>query len=348
MKACVLTDWKQLEIKELPMPVLDEDQILVEVMYGGICGSDITVLNHRHLTATVPRILCHEILGRVKEIKSSKPVPYQVGDKVCVFPLVSCKTCGPCLTGHTSACSHLKIMGVHIDGGFTEYCKAGIDSIIPVPESIPDEIAVLTEPLSVGFHSNMRAGTKPGDNVLVTGGGPIGILSAVVAKYFGAKNVLLTEVNQERLKLANEMGIQTANPLKENVMDIVKELTGGIGMDVVFEASGAQASYDLAIPACKECGTIVAVGIPSEPRAFRTNMFILKEIRMLGTRCCPKDEFARTADMVKDIYENKLFPLEKMICAEYDLEHCEEGLKLQESGKNNGKILIRVKGEAKG
>lgn len=343
MKACVLTDWKKLETKELPVPELEEGQVLVEVMYGGICGSDITVMNHRHLTATVPRILCHEILGRVKEIKSETPVPYKVGDKVCVFPLVYCGKCGPCLTGHTSACSHLKIMGVHIDGGFAEYCKAETDRIIPVPESIPDRIAALTEPLSVGFHANVQAGTKPGDTVLVTGGGPIGILSAVTAKYFGAKNVLLTEVNEDRLTLAKEMGIMTADPTKDDVLAMVNEMTGGVGADIILEASGAQASYDLVVPACKECGTVVTVGIPSVPRSFKTNMFILKELRMQGTRCCPRDEFARTVDMVKDIYEHNLFPLEKMICGEYSLENCAEGLEVQQEGKNNGKILIRVK-----
>ncbi|MCD8196768.1 MAG: alcohol dehydrogenase catalytic domain-containing protein [Lachnospiraceae bacterium] len=345
MKACVLTDWKRLEIKELPLPLLNDDEVLVEVLYGGICGSDVTVMNHNHLTATVPRILCHEILGVVKEIRSEKSLPYKVGDKVCVFPLISCGKCGPCLTGHTSACSHLQIRGVHIDGGFAEYCKADIDSIIPVPEDIPDRIAVLTEPLSVGFHANMRAGTKPGDTVLVTGGGPIGILSAIVAKYFGAKKVLLTEVNDERLKLASEMGIEALDPTKEDVLAKVEKMTGKVGADVVLEASGAQASYDLIIPACKECGAIVSIGIPSQARSFRTNMFILKEIRMTGTRCCPKDEFARTVDMLGDMYRNQLFPLEKMICAEYDLDHCAEGLAEMQAGKNNGKILIKVKGE---
>ena len=88
MKACVLTDWKKLEMLEVPTPVPGEDEVLVEVLFGGVCGSDVTVFNGHHLTATVPRILCHEILGRVSAINSSKQLTYKVGDKVVVFPLI--------------------------------------------------------------------------------------------------------------------------------------------------------------------------------------------------------------------------------------------------------------------
>lgn len=343
MKACVLSDWKTLEIKEVPEPVLQEDEVLVEVIYGGVCGSDVTVFNHKHLTATVPRILCHEILGRVKQINTSKPVPYKVGDKVCVFPLSYCGECVPCLTGHTSACSRLQIMGVHTDGGFAEYCKAPSGSIIPVPEDIPDRIAALTEPLSVAFHANSQAGVKAGDSVLVIGGGPIGILCALTAKYFGGK-VLLSEIKSDRLALAHEMGIETINPTEADVLERTKVITGGVGFDVVLEVTGTQAAYDIMIPACRECGTIVTVAIPADKRAIQPNMFILKEIHLVGTRCCPRIEFARTVDMVKAMCNRgSTYPLEKMISSELPLERCAEGIEAQASKKYSGKVLIRIK-----
>ncbi len=344
MKACVLSDWEKLEILDLPMPELADGEVLVEVLYGGVCGSDVTVFHHRHPTATAPRILCHEILGRVKKINTDAPVPYKVGDKVCVFLLRSCGNCPACLTGHTSACSSLKVMGLHIDGGFAEYCKAPADCIIPVREELPNTVAALTEPFSVAFHACARAGVKPGDKVLVIGAGPIGLLSALTARYFGGK-VTVSEIKKERLALAEEFGLDTLDPTEHDVFDAAREITGGVGFDVVLEVTGSQAGYDTMIKVCRECGTIVPVAIPSQPRAIQPNLFILKEIHLLGTRCCPKDEFARAAEMVWDLYKTEGLPMEKLVAKILPLEEVGEGLALQESGRCNGKVLIRIGGE---
>ncbi len=342
MKACVLTDWKKLEMMNVPDPELQEDEVLVEVLFGGVCGSDVTVFNHHHLTATIPRILCHEIMGRVTKINSSKELPYTVGDKVVVFPLVYCSKCKPCLMGHTSACSHLQIKGLHIDGGFAEYVKADIGSIIPVDPEVPDRIAALTEPLSIGYHSNSIAGTKNGDTVLVIGGGQIGLITALTAQYFGAK-VLLSEPGAARRAMAEEFGIETVDPVNQDLLAELKKRTGGVGADVVMEVSGTQAGFDTAVPAVSDCGVIVTVAIPSEKRAFQTNLFILKEATIRGTRCCPLGEFKRTAVMLADIYKRKLYPLEKLIAKELPLSGVAEGIELQASGKLNGKVLINIR-----
>lgn len=342
MKACVLSDWKHLEIQELPLPELSNGEALIEVIYGGVCGSDVTVTNHKHPTATIPRILCHEILGIVKEIKSEEPVNYRVGDRVVVFPLSYCGECVPCLTGHTSACSHLRIAGVHSDGGFAEYAKFPVKSLIPVPDDIPDEIAALIEPLSVAFHANARAGTKPGDSVLVIGGGPIGLLCALTARYFGAR-VLLSELKTDRLALARSMGIEAVSPREIDLTAVARKKTSGTGFDVILEVTGSQPAYDTMIELCRECGTIVPVAIPSSERSFRTNLFILKEIHLLGTRCCPKIEFERTVDMVREMYRHgESYHLENMIAKILPLEQCAEGIAEQGSGSVNGKILIRI------
>ena len=342
MKACVLTDWKKLELKDVPHPELGEDEVLVEVLYGGVCGSDVTVFNHHHLTATIPRILCHEILGRVTRINSSRKLPYGVGDKAAVFPLIYCGKCKACLTGHTSACSSLQIKGLHVDGGFAEYVKADTASIIPVDPAMPDRIAVLTEPFSIGYHSNRIAETQPGDTVLVIGGGPIGLITAITSAYFGAK-VIVSEPNAERRAMAETFGFETLDPLTQNVPAEVMARTDGAGADVVMEVSGTQAGFDAAVPAVSECGVIVPVAIPSEKRAFQTNLFILKEASIRGIRCCPLNQFRKTADMLADIYRRGLYPLEKLIAKELPLAGVAEGIALQEAGKLNGKVIIKVK-----
>ena len=342
MKACVLTDWKKLELKDIPVPEPAEDEVLVEVLYGGVCGSDVTVFNHHHLTATIPRILCHEIYGRVSEINSSRKLPYSVGDKVVVFPLIYCGRCKACLTGHTSACKELQIRGLHVDGGFAESIKADTASIIPVDPELPDRIAALTEPFSIGYHANRIAETKPGDTVLVIGGGPIGLITAITSAYFGAK-VLVSEPNAERRTMAESFGFDTLDPLVQDVPAAVTAYTGGTGADVVMEVSGTQAGFDAAVPAVSECGVIVPVAIPSEKRAFQTNLFVLKEASMRGIRCCPLDQFAKSADMLADLYRRKLYPLEKLIARELPLSGVAEGIALQAGGKLNGKVIINIR-----
>lgn len=342
MKACVLTDWKKVELKDVPVPELEEDEVLVEVLYGGVCGSDVTVFNHHHLTATIPRILCHEILGRVSRINSVKKLPYAVGDRVVVFPLIYCSKCKACLTGHTSACSSLQIRGLHVDGGFAEYIKVDTGSVIPVDQTLPDRIAVLTEPFSIGYHSNRIAETQTGDTVLVIGGGPIGLVTAITAEFFGAK-VLISEPNASRRAIAEEFGFETLDPLTQDIPEEVKKRTGGMGSDVVMEVSGTQAGFDTAVPAVSECGVIVPVAIPSEKRAIQMNMFILKEASIRGIRCCPLDQFQRTAVMLADMYHKKLYPLEKLIAKELPLSGVAEGLALQASGSLDGKIVINIK-----
>lgn len=342
MKACVLTDWERLELKDVPVPELEEDEVLVEVLYAGVCGSDVTVFQHHHLTATIPRILCHEIYGRVSRINSSRKLPYAVGDRVAVFPLIYCSRCKACLSGHTSACSSLKIRGLHVDGGFAEYIKADTASIVPVDPVLPDRIAALTEPFSIGYHSNCIAETKPGDTVLVIGGGPIGLITAITSQYFGAK-VIVSEPNAERRAMAAEFGFETLDPLAQDVPAEVMARTGGAGADVVMEVSGTQAGFDAAVPAVSVCGVIVPVAIPSEKRALQTNLFILKEASMRGIRCCPLDQFERTADMLADMYRRKLYPLEKLIAKELPLSGTAEGIALQAAGKLNGKVIINIR-----
>jgi len=123
MKANVLTDWQHLEMKEVPDPKPGKGQVLIEVKLAGVCGSDVTVYNHRHLTATVPRIMCHEILGVVREINADEPVPYKLGDRVTVHPLGNCGKCDACRAGNFHVCRNLRIMGLHMEGGFLRICR---------------------------------------------------------------------------------------------------------------------------------------------------------------------------------------------------------------------------------
>lgn len=346
MRANVLTDWEQLKMQEVAVPVPREGEALIRVLYAGVCGSDITVYHHRHLTATVPRIMCHEILGIVEEIKTDKPMPYQKGDRVVVHPLGECGSCPACLDGDFHVCQDLRIMGLHMDGGFAEYVCAQTKRVFKVAEDIPNRAAILTEPLAVGFHACSRAEVKPGENVLVIGGGPIGILCGVCARYFGASKVVIAEVNEERLKLIRSFGFETIDSGKEDLCAAAGRMTGGYGFDKVFEASGSKAGALALADVTKIRGRAVMVGIPSVAREYQTNKLVLKEISLIGSRVHTLKNFERTVEMVEKLYRENQFDFEKMIAAEFPLEKLEEAILLQESGTKNGKILIRIGKEA--
>lgn len=343
MKANVLTDWQHLEMKEVPDPKLGKGQVLIEVKLAGVCGSDVTVYNHKHLTATVPRIMCHEILGVVREINADEPVSYKVGDRVTVHPLGNCGKCDACRAGNFHVCRNLRIMGLHMEGGFCEYVAADCERVFKVDEAIPDRVAILTEPLAVGFHACARAGLEPGDKVFIIGGGPIGILTGVCASYFGASCVVVSEINPERVKLAESFGFETINPANTDVMEAVQKYTGGVGFDKVFEASGSAAGALTVANVCKISGTVVPIGIPAEPRSYETVKIVLKEISIVGSRVHRLRDFARTVEMIDKLHKAAAFPLESMIAGEYPLERLEEAILMQQSGKNNGKLIIKVK-----
>ena len=342
MRAKVLTDWVKLEMRDVPSPEPAEGEVLVRVLYGGVCGSDITVFHHRHLTATVPRIMCHEILGVVEKINTSQATEYRVGDRVVIHPLGDCGSCNPCLDGHFHVCQDLRIMGLHMDGGFAEYVCAEAKRVFRVEEDIPDRTAILVEPMAVGFHACSRGEVLPGENVLVIGGGPIGICCAVCARYFGASQVVVAEMNPERLELIRSFGFRTIDSGTQDLIRAAEEMTDGCGFDKVFEASGSQAGALALASVTKIRGAAVLVGIPSVPREYQTNKLILKEIALLGSRVHTLRDLGRTVEMVEKLHRSGGFAFEKMIAAEFPLERLEDAIKLQESGTKNGKILVRI------
>lgn len=342
MRANVLTDWEKLEMRDVPVPQLRKDEILVRVIYAGICGSDVTVFHHRHLTATVPRIMCHEILGEVVKINSDKDLPYGIGDRVVVHPLKNCGECDPCLDGNFHVCKNLEILGLHLEGGFAEYVAVEAKRAFRIAEDIPDKVAALTEPLAVGYHACSRALLSPEESVLVIGGGPIGIISALAAKYFQASKVVVAELNKERLEFIRSLGFDVIDTGAEDLIKVTAELTGGNGFDKVIETSGSAFGEMVLADVTKIRGKAVLVGIPSVPREFQINKLVLKEIEIIGSRVHTLKDFGSSYKVIEKLYRENAFEFERMISAEFPLERLEEGLALHESGTMTGKILIKI------
>ena len=212
MKAAVLENWLDLRLKDIPVPVPGKNEALIKVIRAGVCGSDITVYKGKHMTATVPTVLSHEILGRIESLPEGYGGPFSVGQRVLMNPIISCGTCAACRRGLPHVCENLKLLGIHVDGGFAEYTKVAVDKLVSISDDFPDEVAILGEPFAVGQHVMLNSDIQPGDKIFISGGATVGLYIAIFAKAAGAERVIISEINEPRRQFVESMGIETINP----------------------------------------------------------------------------------------------------------------------------------------
>lgn len=341
MLAAVLEKWEQLAVKEIDKPVLQSGEALIKVLYAGVCGSDITVYSGKHPTATAPVVVGHEIIGIIEDINSDKPVEFKVGDRVTVDPLISCGVCEACKKGFKHVCKSLKLLGIHEDGGYAQYTKASIDMLVKVSGNLSDQVAALAEPFAVGFHVVSRSELKLGDTALIIGAGPIGMVIAIAAKSAGASRVVISEISEKRLALAQALGFETINPKEVDAIASVNEMTDGNGFDVVFEVSGSKAGILLTTNACKIHGTIVPLSLSGLPVDFELGKVSFKEMRVIGTRVYSYMDFVggvRLMERTSTVYD-----LSKLITNIMPLQDAQKAIDIMKTGNNVSKILILCK-----
>ena len=336
MKAALLENWQKMDVKDISKPEIEEGEALIKMKYAGVCGSDITVYTGSHPTATVPIVIGHEILGTIEEIKGNSD--FKIGDRVTVEPLISCGECDACKGGYGHVCRSLKLLGIHENGGYAEYVKVSNKKLVKVPEQLSDELAALSEPFAVGYHVCTRSGIKKGETALVIGGGPIGIVVALSAQFFGAK-VVISEVNEKRLTVAKSLGIDTINPSKSDVKEKICELTSGVGADVVYEASGSKAGILTTTDVVKIRGVIVPMSLSGKPVEFCLGKVSFKELSVIGSRVYTFEHFKKGVAMLGEIA--KKTDLTPLISNILPLKESEKAIKMMLSGENAGKILIK-------
>src|SRR5665648_416676 len=203
MKAAVWAATDQVDVTDLPMPVVPEGWALVKVAYNGICGTDLAILHGKHPRATAPLIMGHEISGWVEQAGATGP---PAGTLVTVEPLISCGECKACRNGHPHVCRRLGLYGIDAPGAMAQYVALPPEVLHEVPDGVDPRTATLAEPLAVAVHAVALSGMEPGDTVAVYGAGPIGVLTAMVARHEGAGTVVITEPSPWRRKVAEELG----------------------------------------------------------------------------------------------------------------------------------------------
>ena len=268
MRTAVLTDSLEFELEDRERPAVGPDEVLVAIGDVGICGSDIHYYEHGRIGEYVvrdPLVLGHESAGEVIEVGESV-TEHESGDRVTLEPGVPCQRCEHCKRGDYHLCEEVTFMATPPDdGAFAEYVAWPADFAYTLPETVSTRAGALCEPLSVGIHAARRGSVGVGDSVLISGGGPIGLLAMEAVRAAGATEVVLSDVVEAKLALAAERGAdRTIDVREENLTEAVAEYTDGRGVDVVIEASGAPRAIASTVDAVRRGGTVVLIGLPGD------------------------------------------------------------------------------------
>ena len=281
MRASFYRRHRTFETGSAPMPAPGPDEALLRVRRVGICGTDLHIFQG-HLDHRVPMngIIGHETFAEVEAAPQGSG--FSPGDRVVVEPVLFCGTCHTCRMGATYLCRELKVLGVDAPGGMQEYWPVPCDRLLKVPDSISDTDAALIEPLAVATHDVARAEVKPGDAVVVFGGGPIGTLIALVCRHRAAR-VKVVEINPHRVAMLQAIGLDTIGP-EEDVVRHVTAWTDGYGADVAFEVSGDPAAVRLITDVVRVWGTVSIIAIHAEPVPVHLYALFARELRVHGSR----------------------------------------------------------------
>ncbi|MFC6976712.1 2-keto-3-deoxy-L-rhamnonate dehydrogenase [Halomicroarcula sp. GCM10025709] len=268
MKAIVQTGPKSVEIQERERPTVAADEVLVKVHTAGLCGSDAHAYKYDggYEWIPIPRIMGHEYSGEVAAVGDDVE-GFAEGDNVIEEPIHDCGHCFQCKNGQPNVCQNFSITGMHRDGAYAEYVAVAPEHIHAVPDGVPLRHAAITEPTSIATRAVLdQSVTTPGDNVLVEGPGPIGVLVAAVADSLGA-NVVVSGLDQDasyRLPLLDDLGISTVNAQSVDLGEVTERHTDGIGFDVVFDSTGHHSGIGTANDHVRKGGQVVVVGIPND------------------------------------------------------------------------------------
>jgi (R,R)-butanediol dehydrogenase/meso-butanediol dehydrogenase/diacetyl reductase len=297
MQALTYVGPGKVEVADLEPVVPSANEVQVEVAFTGICGTDLHIF-HGSMDArvTTPAVIGHEMSGRIAALGSAVE-GWAVGDPVTVVPLDWCGECPACIAGHTHLCHRLKFIGIDAPGSLQRLWTVPARTLVRLPADLSLEHAALIEPTAVAVHDVRRAELSPGENTLVVGGGPVGLLIAVVARHAGAE-VLIAEPNAYRRELAESLGLRVVDPAAVDITALVTEWTGGAGAAVVFEVSGAAAGVTTAVDALAVRGRLVLVAIHGTPREVNLHRFFWRELSLIGARLYHRADFERAVELV--------------------------------------------------
>lgn len=286
MKAAVLHAPADLRVEEVAKPSdLDANEVLIKVEACGICGSDI---GRVMVTGTYnfPTIPGHEFAGTVERLGSAVN-HLEIGDKVAVAPLMPCGTCDDCARGNYSLCEDYNFLGSRTDGAFAQFLRTPAQNVLRVPDNVSLEVAATIEPAAIILHGIHKVDLSLGDAVVVVGCGALGYFALQFAKLSGAQPLIAVDVDEEKLKLARQVGADICiNPTKVDALEVIKGATKGRGVALALEAAGNDIGRDLSILSCAKQGKVILYGTSYGDVTFSKAAFdkvVREEVEIIGS-----------------------------------------------------------------
>ena len=299
MLQAVLQMPEKVIFREIERPVPGPGQVLIKVERIGICGSDIHAYYGKHPYIKCPIVQGHEFSGLIAEV-GERVEGLAPGDNVTVMPQLVCGQCYPCKHGNYHICNELKVIGCQAEGAAQEYIAVDAKIVVRLPENMSHEEGAMVEPVAVGAHAVGRLGNVEGLNVLVLGAGPIGNLTAQIAKGLGAKSVMVTDVSNYRLGVARECGIAHAvNTSSEELIQALDKAFGPDRADAILECVGVQETIGQAIGAARKGSDIIVVGVFAEKPSVDIGLVQDKELRLIGTLMYREEDYRVAVDLIR-------------------------------------------------
>ena len=291
MKAIQISHNQELNIIELENPQAPQaGEVLLRMEYVGFCGSDINTFMGRNSMALNPVIPGHEVGAVIEAVGENVPEGLKPGMVVTCNPYTNCNKCASCRNGRVNACQHNETLGVQRNGAMKQYIILPWEKVIPAG-LLDTRTCALIEPMSVGFHAVSRAQVTDVDVVMVIGCGMVGMGAIVRAVTRGA-TVVAADIDDDKLALAKQMGASyTINTMTDNVHERLLEMTSGFGPDVVIEAVGSPATYQMAVDEVSFTGRVVCIGYAKSEVSFQTKYFVQKELDIRGSRNAVPSDF---------------------------------------------------------
>ncbi|UTP73334.1 L-threonine 3-dehydrogenase [Alteromonas sp. LMIT006] len=324
-------------LTDVPKPEVGPNDLLIKIRKTAICGTDMHIYNWdtwSQKTIPVPMVVGHEYVGEVVDM-GSEVRGFAVGDRVSGEGHITCGHCRNCRAGRRHLCRNTEGVGVNRAGAFAEYLVIPAFNAFKIPDNISDDLAAIFDPFGNAVHTTL-AFDLVGEDVLITGAGPIGIMAAAVAKHVGARHVVITDINPYRLALAEQMGAtQAVNVAQTNLSDVMDELGMSEGFDIGLEMSGVPQAFTSMLDTMNHGGKIAMLGIPPDSVAIDWNQVIFKGLTIKGIY---GREMFETWYKMASLIQSGL-DLSPIITHQMPVEEYLSGFETMQSGQS-GKVIL--------
>lgn len=337
MKAARLFGKNDLRIQDIPAPEAGPGEILLRTAVASICGTDIRMLKHGHAFATErnPLVIGHELSGTIEKVGPGVS-GYEPGQRVCVAPNYNPRRSPLVVAGEGHLDPDYRALGIHEDGAFAEFVRIPADAVaqgnvFPIAGHVSFKEAALIEPMSCVYNAYEKAGTRPGDTVLILGGGPIGVMHAKISRLAGAAKVVLSDPHSERLAMARELD-PTFLTIEGEVRSEILRMTSGRGPDVVITACPSPEAQTLAVELAAVNGRVVFFGGLPKDRAqvpLDTNLIHYRQLMVTGTTRQSLRQFQACLELVTE----GVLRLEDLVTATFELENTTDAIAAMASAR---------------